>query len=42
MPGQQNKKRLHDNLTETYKNAPPKLKTSINLGAKNAPITLSA
>ena len=27
---QQHKKHLHDNVTETYKTAPPKLETSIN------------
>ena len=32
---QQHKKLLHDNVTKTYKNVPPKLKTSINLEAKN-------
>ena len=26
---------LHDNVTKTYKKAPPKFKTSINLEAKN-------
>ena len=28
-------KKLHDNVTKTYKKAPPKLETSINLEAKN-------
>ena len=35
MPKQQHKKLLHDNVTKTYKKAPPKLETSINLEAKN-------
>ena len=35
MPEQQHKKLLHDNVTKTYKKAPPKLETSINLEAKN-------
>ena len=34
MPEQQHKKLLHDNVTKTYKIAPPKLETSINLEAK--------
>ena len=35
MPEEQYKKVLHDNVTKTYKKAPPKLETSINLEAKN-------
>ena len=35
MPEQQHKKLLHDNVTKTYKKAPPKLETSINLEAKS-------
>ena len=35
MPEQQHNKLLHDNVTKTYKKAPPKLKTSVNLEAKN-------
>ena len=31
MPEQQHKKLLHDNVTKTYKKAPTKLETSINL-----------
>ena len=35
MPEQQHKKLLHNNVTKTYKKAPPKLETSINLEAKS-------
>ena len=35
MPEQQHDKLLHHNATKTYKKAPPKLETSINLEAKN-------
>ena len=35
MPEQQVKKLLHENVTKTYKKAPPKLETSINFEAKN-------
>ena len=35
MPKQQRRKLLHDNVTKTYKKAPPKLETLINLEAKN-------
>ena len=35
MPEQQHKRLLHDNITKTYKKAPPKLEASINLEAKN-------
>ena len=35
MSEQQHKKFLHDNFIKTYKKAPPKLETSINLEAKN-------
>ena len=35
MPEEHHKKLLHDNVTKTYKKAPPKLETSINLEAKN-------
>ena len=31
------KKHLHDNVAKTYEKAPLKLKTSINLEAKNIP-----
>ena len=34
VPYQKHKKLLHDNVTKTYKIAPPKLETSINLEAK--------
>ena len=34
MPEQQVKKLLHENVTKTYKKAPPKLETSINSEAK--------
>ena len=35
MTEEQHKKLLHGNVTKTYKKAPPKLETSINLEAKN-------
>ena len=35
LPEQQHEKLLHDKVTKTYKKAPPKLETSINLEAKN-------
>ena len=35
LPEQQHKKLLHDKVIKTYKKAPPKLETSINLEAKN-------
>ena len=35
MPKQQYKKLLHGNVTITYKKAPPKLETSINLEIKH-------
>ena len=35
MTKQQHKKLLHDNVTKTYKKAPTKLETSINLETKN-------
>ena len=35
MPEQRHKKLFHDNVTKTYKKAPPKLETSIKLEAKN-------
>ena len=35
MPEHQHKKHLHDNVIKTYKKTPLKLKTSINLEAKN-------
>ena len=35
MPEKQHKKLLHDSVTKTYKKAPPKSETSINLEAKN-------
>ena len=34
IPEQQHKKLLHDNVTKTYKKAPPKLETSVNLEVK--------
>ena len=35
MPEQQHKRLLYDNVTKTYKKAPPKLERSITVGAKN-------
>ena len=35
MPEQQHKKSLHDNVTKTYKKAPPKLQISTNLEPTN-------
>ena len=41
MSEQQHKKLLHDNVTKTYKKAPPKLETLINLELKTFPSSLT-